>query len=83
MPESPVREQDRYLHSDVTRRDKKVSGIGCEVTGMRMDGLPFSVDLTVNEMEVNGKRIHRYRAISLSTNASSQICRLWNSIFTH
>ncbi len=57
MPASYAAEHDGYLHNYLTTGDKKVIGIGREVTGMRKDGSTFPMELAVSEMEVNGERM--------------------------
>jgi len=56
MP-SPYREEhDGYMSRYLTTGEKKIIGIGREVTGLRRDGTTFPVRLSVGEMEVNGER---------------------------
>jgi two-component system, LuxR family, sensor kinase FixL len=56
MP-SPYREEhDGYMAHYLTTGQKKIIGIGREVTGVRRDGTTFPVRLSVGEMEVNGER---------------------------
>jgi len=57
MPQPYAAEHDSYLHNFLTTGDKKVIGIGREVTGKRKDGTTFPMELAVSEMEVNGDRM--------------------------
>ena len=56
MP-SPYREEhDGYVSHYLETGEKKIIGIGREVTGLRRDGTRFPLRLSVGEMEVNGER---------------------------
>jgi two-component system sensor kinase FixL len=57
MPAPYAGEHDGYLHNYLTTGDKKVIGIGREVTGKRKDDSTFPMELAVSEMEVNGERM--------------------------
>lgn len=57
MPTSYAQEHDGYLHNYLTTGEKKVIGIGREVTGRRKDGSTFPMDLSVSEMEIDGERM--------------------------
>jgi len=57
MHESSHSEHGDYLLDCCSTDDKKVIGVGREVTGKRKDGSIFPMELAVNEMEVNGERI--------------------------
>src|SRR5947208_1008621 len=56
MP-SPYREEhDAYLSQYLTTGEKRIIGIGREVTGLHRAGTRFPVHLSVGEMAVNGER---------------------------
>ncbi|HUI96931.1 MAG TPA: PAS domain S-box protein [Xanthobacteraceae bacterium] len=57
MP-APYREQhDRFIHNYLTTGEKKIIGIGREVTGQRKDGSIFPMDLSVGQAEQMGESI--------------------------
>jgi PAS domain S-box-containing protein len=56
MP-SPDRDRhDGYMHNYLTTGNKRIIGIGREVTALRKDGTTFPVHLSVGEMVVEGRR---------------------------
>jgi len=54
MPEPYHSEHDNYLAHHLETGEKKVIGIGREVTGLRKDGSEFPMDLAVSPMSVDG-----------------------------
>lgn len=57
MP-SPYRENhDRYMENYLATGQKKIIGIGREVTGRRKDGTVFPMDLSVSELVIDDQRI--------------------------
>jgi PAS domain S-box-containing protein len=57
MPSNYSQGHDGYLQNYLSTGDKKIIGIGREVTGMRLDGTTFPLELAISEMEVNGQRM--------------------------
>jgi two-component system sensor kinase FixL len=56
MPSPYHEEHHGYMAHYLTTGDKKIIGIGRQVTGLRRDGTTFPVWLSVGEMQVNGER---------------------------
>lgn len=55
---SPYREEHNdYLRHYRTTGEKRIIGIGREVTGRRKDGSTFPMDLAVGEVQLSGKRL--------------------------
>jgi two-component system sensor kinase FixL len=57
MPNPYRREHDQYLGNYLHTGERKIIGIGREVTGQRKNGSTFPLELAISEMEVNGQRM--------------------------
>ena len=57
MPAPYRQEHDAYLSRYLDTGERKIIGIGREVTGLRRDGTTFPVHLSVGEAIVDGRRI--------------------------
>lgn len=75
MPEPYHGGHDGYLHHFLTTGEKKVIGIGREVSGRRRDGSVFPMELGVNEMRIGENRLFvgTIRDISTRKAAETQI----------
>src|SRR5690349_22671192 len=58
MPEPYQSEHDGYLSNYVKTGERKIIGIGREVTGRKCDGATFPMYLSVGEAEENGRPIY-------------------------
>lgn len=54
MPEPYRSQHDGYIRHYNETGERRIIGIGREVTGLRKDGTTFPMDLSVNMMEING-----------------------------
>jgi PAS domain S-box-containing protein len=57
MPPSYSQHHDDYLTSFLNTGERKIIGIGREVTGLRKDGSTFPIDLSVGEASQDGEAI--------------------------
>ncbi len=57
MPEPYRSEHDAYLRRYLTTGERRIIGIGREVTGQRRDGSQFPMELAVSEMRLDGRRM--------------------------
>jgi two-component system, LuxR family, sensor kinase FixL len=55
MPQPYHHEHDHYMARYLTTREKRIIGIGREVTGRRKDGTTFPLHLSVGEMTIDGE----------------------------
>lgn len=85
MP-SPDRERhDRYLANYLATGEKKIIGVGREVTALRKNGEEFPVDLAVSEAVLRGKRgfVGTVRDITQRRRNEQQILSLNRDLLRH
>lgn len=58
MPQPYRREHDDYMHNYHKTGNRKIIGIGRDVTGKRKDGSTFPMYLAVSEVNVNDQRLY-------------------------
>lgn len=58
MPEPYKREHDGYISNHHNTGERKIIGIGREVTGQRKDGTMFPMYLAVSEVQANEKKFY-------------------------
>lgn len=75
MPEPYRAEHDAYVSNYIDTGERKVIGIGREVSGRRKDGSVFPMELGVNEMRVGDERhfVGTIRDITERKNAETRI----------
>jgi two-component system, LuxR family, sensor kinase FixL len=71
MPEPDRSQHDGYLHSYLDTRERKIIGIGREVTGRRADGSTFPMHLSVGDAE-GGRFIGIVRDLSAAKVAEAE-----------
>ena len=57
MPSSDAKKHDGYMAAYSKTGQAKIIGIGRVVEGMRKDGTIFPMDIAINELEIDGKRV--------------------------
>ena len=57
MPSPYLQEHDDYLARYLMTGDRRIIGIGRELTGRRKDGATFPIDLAVSELHVGSQRL--------------------------
>ena len=57
MPPKDANAHDKYMHDYSKTKKAKIIGIGRVVEGKKKDGTVFPMDLAINELEIDGKRI--------------------------
>ncbi len=57
MPETVQHHHDQYLHNYLDTGQKRILGIGREIEARHKDGHTFPIEISVVEIQLNGKRI--------------------------
>jgi two-component system, LuxR family, sensor kinase FixL len=73
MPEPYAGEHDEYLANYLATGEKKIIGIGREVSGRRKDGTVFPMDLAVGEAQADGETIFVGLVRDLSERKSAEL----------
>ncbi|HEY0868046.1 MAG TPA: PAS domain S-box protein [Fimbriimonas sp.] len=78
MPEPYRSEHDRYLEHYLETGERRIIGIGREVSGMRKDGSVFPMDLAVSEVVLGDRRLFTgiVRDVTARVEAAESIRRM-------
>ncbi|MDH5189282.1 MAG: PAS domain S-box protein [Rhodospirillaceae bacterium] len=58
MPPKDANSHDKYMHNYSKTGKAQIIGIGRVVEGKKKDGTVFPMDLAINELEIDGKRVY-------------------------
>src|SRR5690606_24251006 len=58
MPEPDRSRHDGYIHRYRTTGEKRIIGIGREVTGLRKDGTSFPFHLSISEVQLSNRTVY-------------------------